>query len=253
VLNIVSFLLDLITKHVIWLYLACLVVVIFYVRAYSVARRDRHNTIFTIEKEVAAHREGQAMSSVGIVLGVVVVITVLKFYLVPSIDLSAVIEPTPTLTLPVPTRAMPTPTWTLTPTLTIAAIPTSRPSPTLTPETKTPTLAASTPVPPAAACSDANGRIVSPGANATLAGRVGILGTATHDRFQFFKVEYSQGERPGVWNGVNNIHRVPVINGVLEEFDTTALPNGVYWLQLTVVDQSGNFPPPCRVRIVIQN
>jgi hypothetical protein len=253
VLNIVSFLLDLITKHVIWLYLACLLVVVFYIRAYSVARRDRHNTIFTIEKEVAAHREGQAMSGVGIVLGVVVVITVLKFYLVPSIDLSIIIEPTPTFTLPVPTRVMPTPTWTPTPTLTVIALPTARPSSTSPAETKSPTPAAATPVPPPAACPDTNVRITSPGANATIAGRVGILGTANQERFQFFKVEYSQGEKPGVWNGVNNIHKVPVINGVLEEFDTTALPNGVYWLQLTVVDQSGNFPPSCRVRVVIRN
>jgi len=52
---------------------------------------------------------------------------------------------------------------------------------------------------------------------------------------------------------VNTIHRSPVLGGQLEELDTTALPNGVYWLQLTVVDQTGNFPPPCRVRIVIQN
>lgn len=250
-LNILAFLYNLITQHVIWLYAACLAIIVLQVRSYLIAHRDRVNTIFTIEKEVAAHREGRAMSAIGTMLAVVAVITGLKFYIAPTIDMTSLVEPTPTLTLAMPTREPATPTPT--PTLPTA---TPRPSPTRMESIKTPTVA-SLPTaisqPPPAACADPNVSIVSPGMNAVVSGRVTIRGTANHGQFQFFKVEYSQGEEPSHWNVVNSIHRSPVLGGQLEELDTTALPNGVYWLQLTVVDQTGNFPSPCRVRIVIQN
>ena len=86
-----------------------------------------------------------------------------------------------------------------------------------------------------------------------MSGVVIIHGTATHGRFQFYKVEIGRGEEPTAWHVVSDIHEAPVINGVLDEFETTAVPDGVYCLQLTVVDQTGNFPPPCRVRLIIQN
>ncbi len=88
---------------------------------------------------------------------------------------------------------------------------------------------------------------------AQVSGRVIIQGTAAHDHFQFYKVELGQGEEPTAWHVISDIHEAPVTNGVLDEFDTPAVPNGVYWLQLTVVDQMGNFPQPCRVRVIIEN
>ncbi len=250
-LNMLAFLYNLIDQHVIWLYAACLLVIAFQVRSYLIAHRDRVNTIFTIEKEVAAHREGRAMSAIGTVLAVVAIITGLKFYVAPTIDVTSLVEPTPTLTLAMPTREPATPT----PTPTMATA-TPHPSPTRMESAKTPTalsIPTATPQPAPAACADPNVRIISPGANASVSGRVTIRGTANHGQIHFYNVAYSQGEDPSHWIVVHTIQRSPVLGGQLEELDTTALPNGVYWLQLTVVDQTGNFPPPCRVRIVIQN
>jgi hypothetical protein len=88
---------------------------------------------------------------------------------------------------------------------------------------------------------------------ATVSGMVSIMGTADHPQFQFYKVEFSKGEQPGAWHVINDVRYSPVHGGVLVQLNTAVLPNGVYWVQLVVVDQSGNFPPPCQVRIVIQN
>lgn len=244
-LNILSFLLNLIDQHVILLYAFCLILILFNLRAYVLARRDRFNTIFTIEKEVAAHKEGRAMSAIGVALGIAAIVTTLKYYVVPSIDVTGLAEPTPTLTLRIPTN-QPTPTPTEEP-----PTPTPRPRPTRRPvATAVPPTA--TPVPPAP-CPDPNTRITSPGMGETVAGRIVIQGTALQGRFQFYKVEFGQGEEPTSWHSIHDIHRTPVDNGLLEEFDTTLVPNGVYWLKLTVVDETSNFPPPCRVRIVVQN
>jgi len=245
VLSILISVLDFITQHTIWLYLICLFVILFQVRAFALARRNRINTIFTIEREIAAHGEGRAMTNIGMALGIVVIITALKYYVVPTIDITELVEPTPTVVLIIPTEE-PTPTPTAEePTLTPRPRPTRR-------KIDTPVPPTATPLPPAP-CPDPNTRITSPGVGAVLSGIVVIRGTANHGSFQFYKVEYGQGEQPSSWHGMNEIHKAPVIDGVLEEFDTTRLPNGVYWFQLTVVDNTGNFPPPCRVRVLIQN
>lgn len=255
-LNIISSLLNFIDQHVIWLYIACFFMILFYARSYARARQERENTIFTIEKEVAAHKEGRAMSGIGFVLGIAVVITAIKFYLVPTLDLAAVNGPTPTFTLmlqlPSKTPVLPTATFTPVPT-----VPTATPRPTPIPQ-PTPTapvtvVTSQSPAAPRSVCADPNTRITSPGMNAVVSGSLAISGTANHARFQFYKVEYGMGENPVSWHVIHDVHRAPVVNGLLEELNTSTLPNGVYWLQLTVVDQSGNFPPPCRVRIVIRN
>jgi len=250
VLNILALILNLIDQHVLWFYVACLLLISLNVRAYSLARRERENTIFTVEKEVAAHKEGRAMSSIGAILGIAVVITLVKFYVVPSTDFSAIAQPSPTMTLFIPTREFAT----LTPTA-MPATPTSTPQPVMTVRISTPTPqpATATPVVVAPVCPNPGVCITSPGPRAHISGRVAVRGTANIDGFQFYKIEYSLGEEPGRWNVVGDVHRQPVVNGVLGELDTAALPNGSCWVQITVVDRTGNFPEPYRVRVLIDN
>ena len=126
------------------------------------------------------------------------------------------------------------------------ATPTQAPTP--TPDEPT-----ATPPPPPAPCPDPNVRITSPGMNAGVSGWVGIHGTANHAQFQFYTVEYGIGENPGNWNTIGVVQHSAVVGGQLTGIDTRMLPNGTAWFRLTVVDQTGNFPPPCSVRVVIQN
>lgn len=252
-LNILGFLLNLVDKHILWLYAGCALLLLFHLRSYLLARRARTNTIFSIEREVATHREGRAMSNIGMVLGLVVVITALKYYVVPTVAIEEMIEPTPTMTLAIPTSA---PTRTPTPTLTPTEAPPSRPSPRPSPidqPTNTPLPPTDTPPPPAPACPDPNTCITSPRPHETVSGVLNIQGTANHGRFQFYKVEFGQGEDPEVWHVIDDVVKSPVIDGVLQTFNTTVVPNGTYSLRLTVVDVTGNFPPPHRVPIIIQN
>ncbi len=251
-LNILGFFLNLVDKYVIWLYAGCALLLLFHLRGYLLARSARTNTIFSMEREVATHREGRAMSNIGMVLGLVVVITALKYYVVPTVAIEEMIEPTPTMTLAIPTSAPThTPTTAPTPTETPRALPSPSASPTppptdtLTPPTDTP--------PPAPACSDPNTCITSPGPYETVSGVLTIRGTANHGRFQFYKVEFGQGEDPGAWHVIDDIVKSQVTDGMLQTFDTTVVPNGTYSLKLTVVDVTGNFPPPHRVPITIQN
>ena len=153
-------------------------------------------------------------------------------------------EPTPEPVVPTDTPLPEPPTPTPEP-------PTPEP-PTPTPEPIVPT---DTPPPPvaAAACGDGRSVISSPGAGQVIGGVTGVTGNATHESFQYFKLEYAPGANAGdgfVYFAGSN---VPIAGGLLGNLDTTTLPNGDYTLRLTVVDQSGNFPPPCDVSVVIQN
>lgn len=155
------------------------------------------------------------------------------------------VVPTPT---PVPPA--PTPTPEADAPEADAPEPTAPPLPTPTPE---PTVAE--PVIEAPICSDPRAVIVAPGMGQVVAGDVNILGTATHEDFQYFKLEYAAGANVDPNAGFAYLAgaNVPVTGGVLGTFDSTTLDNGEYTLKLTVVDSVGNFPPPCTVSVVIAN
>ena len=245
-LNILLFVINLIEQQILWVYISCGAIILWHIRNYALARRARLNTIFTIEREVAAHREGQAMSSIGVFLGIAVVMTAVKFYVLPTIDIQEIVEPTPTVVLSVPT-ALPTAT------LTATALPSPTPRPRATSRPEEPTAAPTATLAPPPACADPNIQILAPGMGAVVAGRVELRGSALHPQFQFYKVEIGVGDTPSAWHSISDTHNSPVSNGVLDAFDTRSVPNGVYWFRLTVVDQTGNFPKPCDVRVTIQN
>ena len=69
--------------------------------------------------------------------------------------------------------------------------------------------------------------------------------------FSYYKVEVGEGERPIVWRLIGSLHYNTVSGGTLETWNTGALANGVYVIRLFSVSTSGQFPPACQVRVVI--
>jgi hypothetical protein len=138
------------------------------------------------------------------------------------------------------------------------AVPTETATPTTVP-TEVPTATPTAEAPPAApvvvapACPDQRSVLTTPGVNQRLSGVVPVNGSATHEAFQYYKLEYAFGGDATdgfvYFDGANS----PIANGTLGSFNSTSLPNGAYTLQLTVVDLSANYPPPCRVTVTIAN
>jgi LysM repeat protein len=98
-------------------------------------------------------------------------------------------------------------------------------------------------------CGDPLRRMVNIAPDGTLRGTFTIIGTAQHEAFQFYKVEI-RADGSNLWQNIVT-RATPVDSGVLATFDATLLPSGLYWLRLTVVDKTGNFPPPCEVRVIL--
>ncbi len=129
-----------------------------------------------------------------------------------------------------------------------AANPAEEPTPTITP-TETPTEAPQAVVAPAV-CADPRAQISSPGAGQVVSGVTAVTGTAVHEAFASYKLEAAPAGGGFVFLSSG---AAPVQGGVLGAFDSGAVPNGQYTIRLTVVDQTGNFPPPCDVTITVQN
>lgn len=152
----------------------------------------------------------------------------------------------PTLT-PSPDRATATPT--VTPTSNIAFVPatggqvvadaTSEPQLTPTPVLNPP------------ACPDPRSVITAPLEGQVVSSYVQIQGTAQHDEFVYYKLEFAP--RTSAEFAFLESHEETIIGGYLGTLDSSTVPNGDYTIRLIVVDDSGNYPPPCEVHITVEN
>jgi hypothetical protein len=97
--------------------------------------------------------------------------------------------------------------------------------------------------------------ITSPQNNAIVRGQVPIIGSATHPQFQFYKLEFAR--EPAVsdenFGIIGAIHEAPIVDGQLEVWDTTQLPDGSYTLRLRVVRLDGNYNEYSVVQVVVAN
>jgi len=93
--------------------------------------------------------------------------------------------------------------------------------------------------------------LVWPKEGTTLSGVVWAKGTADHERFGYYKLEYRK-------DGLDDWHYItggeaPIHNGTLGAWDTNTVPDGPYTFRLVIVDQTGNYPPPCEIAVHVNN
>ncbi len=85
-------------------------------------------------------------------------------------------------------------------------------------------------------------QITSPAENAVVRGIVPIMGTAVGP--EWWKYEVHWGPEPDPveqWAPIGVVHEEPVIDGLLETWDTAAISDGTYILRLRIVNITGNY------------
>ncbi len=243
--------LRLISSYANWIYLFCALGVLLCLSATRSAIRERDASLFTLEREAATSRARRVLGLMVAVLLVAGATAFIDLSLVPRMDLSPQTSvrtplPLPTTTnilppaTPTSTAAQPSPTPTRPPRPTPPPAETPGPSPTPTPTLPPPT------------CPNPRVQITAPRPGAHLEGVVEIWGTADIDQFQYYKVEYGVGETPPGWVVIDDLKDGPVSEGVLVVWNTAGFSSGTYILRLTVVDKTGNYPPPCQVQLYIE-
>ena len=96
--------------------------------------------------------------------------------------------------------------------------------------------------------------ISSPTSNAVVQDTVEIIGSADHPSFQFYVIDI--GPEPNTndqWSTIGTTHEAPVINGLLETWDTTLVPDGSYTIRLRVVRVDGNYGEFFAQQVVVSN
>lgn len=245
--------LQLIADYQWWIYGLLGLILLFYLRRAILARREAARSIFKLEQE-----QSHARYSRSVVISVLIILIIGAVFALSNLVPTAMEQPpiveesTPTETagpLAASTLTATPPPATITPTATATRVrPTRLIRPTDTPDV----VATEPPVVRPAACPDPNVRLTSPGVNQVVQGNVAVRGTANIPDFQYYKIEVGPGNDPGQWTVVGQLHSSPVVNGLLETFNGGAYAAGTYTLRLVVVDQTGNYPEPCRVTITVQ-
>jgi hypothetical protein len=237
-------LVKLIADYAAWLYMFLGMVAFLFVRAYLVARRERDNAIFTLEREAATGRMVQATLGFFVTLIVIGGVLYTSRILVGEVPLPQV-TPTPTVLIvlpptPTPPPLLPTPTPTATPRPRATAPPPN----TLTPPPTTPT-------PVLASCPNPGVRISQPGTGVAVSGVIQLVGSANIPNFGYYKFEF-RGNGFGDWTFIQRFDQA-INGGILGAWDTHSVPTGEYEFRLVVVDATGNYPPPCVLRLTVQN
>jgi len=211
-----------------------------------ILRNERRSAIFPLERELAMTRLYRLFGGAVTLLLILAGVWAASNLLLPEIatgELAGTATPDVLVLISTPTSTPLPPTATPTVTATLKPRPTRRPAP----------IKQNTPKPPPVAppsCPTQGVVITSPGMGQTLTGPVSITGTANIAAFQFYKLEWSSAGAPNDWHWFAGAE-TPVTNGVLGTFNPALVPPGAYNLRLVVVDATGNFPPPCSVRIVV--
>jgi hypothetical protein len=246
----VAIVVNFIKENAVWVYGACALIALWYLRVAILARRERRYAVFALERETALNRVyggWTAAIALLVVMGLVYLLsTVVSDAVQPLVEEVSTATPTPLVA-----RASASPTLPIPEIIILGTdTPTPRPRPTLRPQ---PTVELITPTPAiqAPGCPDARAVITAPGINAAVSGMTAIFGTATHERFQYYKLEYGAGANPQVWSYFDGGDK-PVRGGRLGTLNAGALPPGAYAIRIVVVDASGNFPPPCVTMVVVR-
>lgn len=83
--------------------------------------------------------------------------------------------------------------------------------------------------------------IQDPALGGHVKGVVPIRGNARSGDFNFYRLEFGEGLNPSAWSQIGGDHYNQVDSNVLEFWDVQGLQDGLYTLQLTVVDHSQSF------------
>ena len=220
-------------------------IALFLLRLMWIARRDRVRSIFTLERENATVRVTRYFAGLTIVIGLMLGVYYLSL-ITPEIVPPSPATPTPTPIValpptPTPPPLLPTPTPTQTPIPTTAPTVVIQETPTATPDLST----GSTPN-----CPNPGVNITQPGDSAQVDGIVQVRGAAVIDNFDYYKFEF-RIPSADEWVFIARFDN-SVPEGVLGSWNSDTVPPGAYEFRLVVVDQTGNFPDPCAIRLIVQ-
>jgi hypothetical protein len=211
------------------IYVALAIVGMFAFRRMWRAWLEWRNSVYGLEREFALRRLGQATAVAILVLGLVFVEFIIATFVAPTLPASDIMS-TPTLDL------LAAPAGTLSPDAATQSA--------LSPVTQEVPTGMS-------GCEPDKLIITSPESGEVINGTVTITGTANVSNFGFYKYEVAPLGTTN-WATITAGDKAKK-NEELGQWDTTALANGDYFLQLVIIDNVGKTLEPCVIAVRILN
>lgn len=187
--------------------------------------RNWRDSVYTLEREFALRRLGQATAFGVLVLMLFFVEFYIATFVAPSL---------PAADIPV------------TPTLNLLATPLETPAPDGSVVPITPIVQSGM-----SGCTPNQIMLTSPKSGTEISGTVDLTGTASIPNFGFYKYEFAPAGTAN-WTTISAGAQT-VVDGELGKWDTTALTNGDYFLQLVVIDNVGKTLDPCIISVRVTN
>ncbi len=181
--------------------------------------------VYSLEKEFALRRMGQAIAFVALVVILFCGEFTAASFIIPSLPASFFVV-TPTLDL------LATPTGTISAELATQIALTPRPVATLS---------------NTSGCVTDELIITDPKSGTQISGKVTLRGTVNTPNLGFYKYEVAPLNST-TWATIS-AGRSEVVNGPLGDWDTSTLTPGDYQLRLVATDNQGNALPPCIIQI----
>jgi hypothetical protein len=225
------------------------------------AHRRKDLALFTLEREDAANQSRRAWVMAGVCVLLIAGVYSVSSFVVPNLPeeeaestplMAQLFTPTAAPTVPQPATVTPGPT------VTPRSVPTV--APIATPLNSAPDTPVVSPTPEQgsggmvgnAACTSAGTQIITPQNGDHVSGVIDVVGTASLPEFSFYKFEI-QWPDTTEWVTVQSFEK-PVAGGLLGTWDTRPLTEqpGTYKFRLVVVDNTGNFPEPCVISVVVE-
>lgn len=211
--------------HEVLIYLILAVGALFALRWLWRSWDEWRHAVYSLEKEFALRRIGQAIASVVLIILLSLAELITSAFIYPNLPASMFI-PTATPDL------LATPTGTISAELATAIA--------LTPRPATESAAGE-------GCRPSSVNISGPRAGQEVRGSVEIRGTVSIADFGFYKYEFA-ATGSEVWSTIA-AGRDRVLNGPLGQWDTSALTPGDYQLRLVVTDNQGQALPACIIAV----
>lgn len=249
----------------IWIYLLCILGLVWYLAELVRARRLLRSAMFGLERERGRRMQTRASLLVLFFVSVIALVAYVNLQVAPTLPDELLKPPTPTpnifstpLSSPVPqggSEGASTATLAIAPTVTLANDLLGTAVSATTSPGENPTIASTESALPDVDIGECAPEVAisAPPSGVSISGEVAIFGTANPENFGYYDIEIFGPATGGRWISIfDALRREPLIDGILATIDVAGLESGSYLLMLVATNAEGVGAGQCVIQVEVE-
>jgi hypothetical protein len=249
----------------IWIYLLCILGLVWYLAELVRARRLLRGAMFGLERERGQRIQNRAALLILFFVSVIAFVAYVNLQVAQTLPEELLKPPTPTpnifstpLSSPIPqggSEGVPTATLAIAPTVTLASDQEGNAvGATESPGESPPAVSTESSLPDVEVGECAPDVAISaPPSGVSISGEVAIFGTANPANFDYYDIEIVGPATGSRWISIfDALRREPLIDGILATIDVAGLESGSYLLRLVVTNTEGIGAGQCVIQVEVE-